>query len=323
MMMEVSIIIVNYHSVELVISCIDSIYQKTKDIIYEIIVVDNASKDGSIERLQDIYGKKIKIIEAEENLGFGKANNLGVKFAEGEFIFLLNPDTILINNAIKILRDSLLENKQFGSVGGNLYTKDITPCPSYCLSFDDINSEKKYSSWVYIVSSKIKQKLGMNKERVFGDCFNYSNNPISVAYVFGADMMMKKEIFEMLGGFDPKFFMYAEEQELSWRILKLGKGNFNIPSAKIIHLEGATIKKDNAFNEKQFKMRMIGTMTLFEKNFGIDGVKEFFRFRSRRYKRLIFLARIQKKTLEDIPANIQLKCLEECYNYFNNNININ
>lgn len=156
--MDVSIIIVNYQSSNLVIDCVNSIFQKTKEISYEIIIVDNASNDNSVECLTKKFGNKIKIISSKVNLGFGKANNLGERYAIGKYIFLLNPDTILVNNAIKILMYSLKKNKDIGCVGGNLYTIDMMPCPSYCLSFDDLSTEKEHASWYYLIKNKIKQK---------------------------------------------------------------------------------------------------------------------------------------------------------------------
>lgn len=103
--MDVSIIIVNYHSADLVVDCINSVFEKVNNLKYEIIVVDNASEDGSVEKLEQIFGKQIIVISSEKNLGFGKANNLGVTKARGKYLFLLNPDTILVNDAIQYLYD--------------------------------------------------------------------------------------------------------------------------------------------------------------------------------------------------------------------------
>lgn len=101
--MDISIIIVNYNTKELTKNCIDSIYEKTKDIEFEVILVDNDSNDGSKELFE--RDKKIEFVEAGKNLGFGKANNLGLTRATGKYIFFLNSDTILVNNAVKIFFD--------------------------------------------------------------------------------------------------------------------------------------------------------------------------------------------------------------------------
>ena len=103
--MDVSVIIVNYNTLELTKNTIESVFEKTIEVSYEIILVDNASTDGSVEFFENNYKDKIILIKNNENLGFGRANNKGIEIAKGKYIFLLNSDTLLINNAIKILFD--------------------------------------------------------------------------------------------------------------------------------------------------------------------------------------------------------------------------
>ena len=143
---QVSVIIVSYNTKELTINTIKSVIDKTENVDYEIIVVDNDSKDGSVEELKKTFQDKITIIEPKENLGFGRANNLGIKYAKGEYVFLLNPDTELINNAIKIFYDYMEQNKQVGICGGNLYDKNNNPEASYFMYKDNIFS---YFFWRY------------------------------------------------------------------------------------------------------------------------------------------------------------------------------
>ena len=102
-MMDISVIIVNYHSAKMVMDCINSIYSQTRGASFEIIVVDNASGDGSVELLRETFGERITVIASPENLGFGRANNLGAAQAKGKYLFLLNPDTLLVNDALGIL----------------------------------------------------------------------------------------------------------------------------------------------------------------------------------------------------------------------------
>ena len=104
----------------MVIECVESVLKKTEGITYEIIIVDNGSGDNSETILKRQLGDSITLVEAEENLGFGKANNLGAEYAKGEYIFLLNPDTLLVNNAIKILYDYIKINRKIAVVVGNL-----------------------------------------------------------------------------------------------------------------------------------------------------------------------------------------------------------
>lgn len=315
--MDVSIIIVNYHSAKMVIDCVNSIRQKTENLTYEIIVVDNASGDGSVETLQESLGNQITLIASEENLGFGKANNLGAKQASGKYLFLLNPDTILVNNAVKILFDYMEAHQGVGIVGGNLYTPEMAPAPSFCKIFDDLKLEKKRAAWSTLIGNKVKDKvLAWSKKMPPVPEFNHSEDPQTVAYIFGADMMMPKKLFDQAGGFDPDFFMYAEEEELSWRITKAGYSSVCVPQAKIIHLEGATVKKQNKFSARQFKMRMNGALTYYKKRFGDEGAAAFYRLRSLRYERLMAIARIQRKLTPQFGPGIQKACLDEVYQEF-------
>ncbi len=221
--MDVSIIIVSYNTRELTKQCLESVLKKTEGIDFEIIVVDNNSQDSSGQMLKKEF-PNVKLIESEKNLGFGKANNLGIDAAIGRNIFLLNPDTILINNAIKILSDYLDKNENIGICGGNLYDEEMNP--SY--SFD------KIPSLLQEINILLGNPNKLNKNRNF----NFTFKPMEVGYITGADMMIKKSLLDKIGYFDPDFFMYYEETELTWRIKKSGYKIINIPNAKIIHLEG-------------------------------------------------------------------------------------
>lgn len=317
--MDVSIIIVNYHSAKMIVDCVKTIYKKTKGATFEIIVVDNASKDDSISILKNNLKDKIKIVESHINLGFGKANNLGARFASGRYLFLLNPDTLLINDAVSILINYLDQNKNVGIAGGNLFSPDLKPIPSFCIKFDDLKTEKKSASWNNLIFKKIKTKLLSKSNKKLNE-FNYSSDPCEVAYIFGADIMIKKSLFDEIKGFDPDFFMYAEEEEMSWRVTKLNYSIVNVPNAKIVHLEGATTNGIGKFSERQFRMRINGTLTYFFKRFGKDGAKEFYKMRLLRYNRLIKIAKLQGKNTIDFLPTIQKKCLDEEYNKFLKNI---
>lgn len=100
-----------------------------------------------------------KFVVSDTNLGFGKANNLGFQYATGKYLFLLNSDTLLINNAIKIMFDYLEKNNDVGIVGGNLYSVEYTPNPPYCMYFDSIELKKKKSTWKSIFFQTLKRKF--------------------------------------------------------------------------------------------------------------------------------------------------------------------
>lgn len=130
--MNVSIVLVNYNTLRITKECIDSIVNNTIDISYEIILVDNASSDGSIEYFSK--DERIKFIESGSNLGFGKANNLGAQNSVGDYVFFLNTDTVLKNNAIKIMYDWMVQynyDLNVGALGCLLLGKDGVRTHSY------------------------------------------------------------------------------------------------------------------------------------------------------------------------------------------------
>lgn len=226
--MDVSVIIINYNTRQMTAECIDSVFEKTKGVEFEIILVDNASTDGSKEFFEQ--DKRITYIYNNENLGFGRANNVGIKVAKGRNILFLNSDTLLINNAIKILSDYLDENPRVGACGGNLYTKNLKPNHSYRRIAPSITDE------INTFFAKIPTKIiyGKNEE------YNHTNCPISVKYITGADLMIRIDVIRKVGTFDPRFFMYYEETELCYRIRKNGYKIMSVPNARIIHLQGVS-----------------------------------------------------------------------------------
>ena len=322
--MDVSIIIVNFRTPQLVIECIESVYEKTEGISFEIIVVENGSGDNSSEIIRKQLGTRVKLIVSSENLGFGRANNLGAKYAQGEYLFLLNSDTILVNNAIKILFEFAKATSKVGVVGGNLLTSNMKASPSYCLEFDNINKVKKNAKWLVILFNRIKisikGKIGRNVANTLGQVYNFGNEAIKVAYIFGADMMLPRKIFSDMGGFDSDFFMYGEEQDLSWRIKEAGYQIWNVPEAKIIHMDGASMKKEASFNTKQYKMRMNGKMVYFYKRHGKNGSKRFYEYKMLEFNRTMLVAKVLKRRQLYELTEKQKICLEETYRAFLNKI---
>ena len=270
--MDVSVIIVNYNTTKFTVDCIKSIRDNTEEVSYEIIVVDNGSSDNAEENLKREFGSDIRFIDAEDNLGFGRGNNLGSQTARGKYLFFLNPDTLLLNNAIKILYDYLDAHPVTAVAGGEMFLPDGTPVPSYSTAFDTPEDEEKNANWLCMLSGRIKNRIHL----INGENKNASDNhPFQVAYIFGADMMVRNEAFREVNGFDPDFFMYAEEAELSWRLHSEGYDLVCVPQARIIHFEGASTQSDGSFNEKQYRLRMNGKMIYYQKCFGEEGLNRF------------------------------------------------
>ncbi len=225
---ELSIIIVSYNTKKITENCLKSIFDSLKNskINYEIIVVDNASTDDSCEMLESYkVHKALKVIKNEINVGFAKANNQGVKIAKGKYLLLLNSDILVLNNSIEKLFNFYKQNeKLINFLGGKLLNKDLTPQPScgpmYSLPMVFAHLFLKGDYW------------GLTR---------YSPNKIKgVDWVSGACILTKKEIFQKLGGFDERIFMYMDEIDLFFRAKKNGFKIFFYPEANFIHLGSAS-----------------------------------------------------------------------------------
>ena len=239
--MDVSIIIVNYKTVPLILNCIESIYkQTTGGLLFEIIIVDNNSEDDFEKKIKDRFPEVI-CVPLSSNIGFGRANNEGIKIAKGRNTLFLNPDTILINNAIKILSDYLDMNNSVGACGGNLYDEGMHPTHSYRMLLPSLLWEMNNLFYGYI--EKLYWKNNYQ--------FNHSSQPIEVGYICGADLMIPTRILNNISGFSSDFFMYFKETELEFRIKKAGFKIISVPQAKIMHLEG------KSFDPKYFNERKV------------------------------------------------------------------
>lgn len=231
--LDVSIIIVNYNTKKLLQSCLSSIFEQTKGILFEVIVSDNGSIDGSIEMIRTNF-PKVTIIENNANLGFGAANNLGLKAAKGKYIFYLNSDTILLNNAIKIFFDyweTSVEKERIGTLGAMLLDSKLNFNTSYG-NLPTAANELKYLRNCFLSSLYIKtiyskfHKVNQSKE-FYGE----------VGYVMGADLFLRND---KNAKFDERYFMFYEESDLQYFLKKENKKNLIIKGPKIIHLEGGS-----------------------------------------------------------------------------------
>lgn len=256
--MDVSIIIVNYNTKSLTLQCVNSIFEKTIDLSFEIILVDNASSDGSVECFSQ--DKRIIFIEAGDNLGFGKANNLGLAKAKGKYIFFLNSDTLLVNNAVKAFFD-FAESKsgKVGAIGCLLMDKS----GKYIHSFSTFPSV----DWVFksVVVAHLYQAILKKKYKLYDKTDDdVKKNVFKVDYVTGADLFVNRKVIDECGTFDPDFFMYFEETEMQYRWRKHGYQSYIIISPQIIHLEGGSQVQSNKFRIDKF-MRSFNSEKLYFK----------------------------------------------------------
>lgn len=241
----ISIIIVNYNTMQLTINCIASIYNYTKNINFEIIVVDNASSDSSVLQLRKKFSD-VKVIEASENLGFGRANNLGASIAKGEYLFFLNSDTILIENSLYKILDFF-----------NIKEKELNIGVLGCVMIDENNKINGCGSTFPTVTSfnkEIIKSIPIVGRFIKSQYINYNFNQeyFEIEYVLGADMFMRKTLFDTVSGFDSNYFMYYEESDLQLIISRSQYKNYIFTGTKIIHLEGGSFaEKKKVSNAKR------------------------------------------------------------------------
>lgn len=218
---DLSILIISYNTKELLDKCLRSIYQShsTDNLRYEVIVIDNASTDGSVELVKELY-PQVSLIENSVNSGFGKANNQGIKIAQGKYILFLNSDIEVLGDAIGKLYQCILTLPQKSGIGGKLFNPDKSPQPS---------CGPVYSLWHIFTALFLK-----------GDYLNltrYSPKVIKkVDWVMGACILLPANAFREVGGFDEGIFMYMEEIDWQYRAKRQGYQMLFYPDAHFIHV---------------------------------------------------------------------------------------
>jgi len=235
-MLNLSIIIVNYNTKDLTYDCIKSVIDSAAKVKYEIIVVDNGSKDDSFstfEKLQKLTPNLI-LIRNKENLGYAKANNQGIKVSKGKHILLLNSDTIIKKESFSRLLRFAEANTDAGVVGARLINLDGSIQPS-CFNFPSlVNAIREY--W-----------LGMGKPL---DKFApEGKDPVEVDAVVGASFMITQRAKEVVGTLDERYFMYYEDLDYCRRVWISGLKVYYLPAVEIIHYHGKSgeslTKKDD------------------------------------------------------------------------------
>lgn len=216
-MIELSIIILSYNTKELLDVCLTSIFTNTKGLTFEVIVVDNASNDGSAELVKKKY-PQVLLTQNKENLGYSAGNNLGIKKAQGEFVLLLNSDTQIIGDSLRSMVEFAKDDKNIGILGPKIVNPDESPQKSVG-SF--------YSLGNIILAMFGGERLGFGRQSPDKFCF--------VDWVSGACLMIRREVLEKIGRLDEKLFMYMEEVELCFRAKKKGILTAFFPKALIMH----------------------------------------------------------------------------------------
>ena len=245
--MQLSVIILNYNVRYFLEQCVLSVQKALEGIDGEIIVIDNASSDDSCEMMKTKF-PHIKLIENEANLGFPKGNNIGVAQAKGEYICILNPDTVVAEDTFfKILNSQLpTRNSQLGIIGcklidgaGNFLPESKRGVPTPWVAFTKIFGLYKISNYF---GKYYAQHLSENESG-------------KVDILVGAFMVMKRKLYLEVGGFDENCFMYSDDIDLSYLVLKAGKSNYYFHETSVIHYKGESTVRDGTYM-KRFREAM-------------------------------------------------------------------
>lgn len=244
---KLSIIIVNYNVTQLLRNCLKSIQKYSDGIDQEVIVIDNRSTDSSWGDLIPEF-PKVHFIASEINGGFAKANNKAVETATGEYLLILNPDTELEGSYLKEILDFADSKTNFGCLGVRMHDANGDFLPESKRSVPDMmNSfEKLFTSF--------KKKNSRSYYR--NDVDEYGVAEVEV--ITGAFFLVKKEIYEKIGGLDESYFMYGEDIDICYTLLNNGYQNYYYGKASILHHKGESTVKDEVYLE-----RFYGAMQIF------------------------------------------------------------
>lgn len=252
---KVSVVIVNYNVKFFLEQCLLSVRAATAGINAEVFVVDNNSSDGSVDYLRSKF-PDVTFIEKKDNPGFAVANNEAIKLAKGQYILLLNPDTIIGEESIRTLSFFLDEHEKAGGIGvkmidghGIFLPESKRSFPSPWVSFCKIFGLSKLFPHSKLVARYSLPYLNPNKQH-------------KVDVLAGAFMMIRHEALDKVGLLDESFFMYGEDIDLSYRLVLGGYGNYYIPE-RILHYKGESTKRDNL----SFVRNFYGAMHIFYKKY--------------------------------------------------------
>jgi hypothetical protein len=247
-MIDVSIVIVNRNTREYLVRCIESIRPNTKEVSWEVTVVDNGSRDGTGTRVREKF-PGVHLIENSDNFGFAAATNQGIRRSSGRYILLLNPDTQLREGAIEGLRSFMDSRPEAGVAGAQLLNDDGSKQNSIA-NFPSLATELLNKALLRFLFPK----KFPGKER------NYTE-PVEVDSVIGACMMVRRQAVEQVGLLDESYFLFLEETEWCYRMKRAGWKIFHVPRVRIFHFQGKSAGKD----EKRAKVEYHRSRYLFFK----------------------------------------------------------
>lgn len=247
---DLSIIVVSYNTCELLASCLESVHSTVAGVDYEVIVVDNASTDGSPDLAESEFGA-VRLIRNAENVGFARANNQAIRESRGRYVLLLNSDAVLLRGAVATMVVFMDHHPEVGAVGAQL----VNPDGTFQWSHADFPT-----LW-----GELLLMTGLNK-LVCSPCYpsyppSNSIEPRDVDWVSGACMMVRRSAIDKVGVLDESYFMYSEETDWCYRLKEAGWRVFYLPEARVVHWSGKSsdtvpeAKRSRLYQSKLLFMR--------------------------------------------------------------------
>lgn len=226
----------NWNSIDYLRECIASVYQYTRGISFEIVVIDNASPArDDVDSLKQLFGNVV-CVKSPENMGFSKANNLGYRHSSGEYLLFLNPDTKLQNPAINIMLETMKSLQDAAIVGCKLLNTDLSIQTSCIQKFPTVTNqlldfEALHRLWPACYLWDI------------APLFSVDTKPAKVEVVSGACILVKRDVFERIGLFSEDYFMYADDIDLCYKARQIGLANYYVGKALVIHHGGGSSQR--------------------------------------------------------------------------------
>jgi len=242
-----SVIIVNYNTGDLLLACLESLCEQ-QSLIREIVVVDNNSHDNSVDRVKKAF-PSVHVIALPENIGFGRANNRALSSCSGDLIFLLNPDTRLKPGCLAAMAAYMMDNQDVGMAGTAVYD----------------------GSGIRQVTADPGDPGNHYNGRLFSDL------PGDIARLLGASLIIRRQVMEEVQGFDPDYFLYGEDIDLSLRIRQAGWKLGYVPDAGIVHLEGQSERTTPP--DQLFEKKIQGELLFYTKHYPAEVVRRIKRVR--------------------------------------------
>ncbi len=226
--MDISIIIVNWNTKDLLLDCLSSVFKTVNGISFEVWLVDNASTDGSVEAVKNEY-PGVNIIQNSENLGFAAANNLAFARMKGRYALLLNTDTELTDGGVKEIYGFMESNPEVGMAFGQLLNLDGSKQ----------NSVANFPSLLSLLCNETLLRILLPKK--FPSKRKEYPSPIEIDSGIGACLMVRKKAMEEVGVFDEQYFFFFEETDWAFRMKRAGWKVYFVPTAKIYHAQGKSV----------------------------------------------------------------------------------